>query len=426
MQPGYDPVVPSLRATLASLGLSLGATAGCAEPACRFDVDCAGLERCEEGVCVPIDLEAVRDGACAGDADCSAGERCFEGRCTVLAAASPCSRELDEACAGGTCTVVAGARCTGDGCTVPLSCAPVAGERPGLLPCDADGDCQSGVCAGGSCFRACVNDIACPPGFACGVVTLGDGRRATGCVGADDPGLTTCRGPRDCTAPRVCRFLEEEPSERRMLPVCQVPPATVDRGDFDLCDRLEEHGVCPGGYCGEKCQKGNVQVCYDGQDRCTVPCETTDDCPAPYVCKEHFREDWLTDGRRLAFCQLAEEGCLDQLHCCPSVDGAGRCVGGWTDEGGACGIAYLGERLYTLCHPHTGAGPGGPCAADADCSSALCLPSPGGGRFCSSPCLLEIDRCDEQLEPGTVCRPMGFASEGATVSIPVCQAPDAG
>jgi hypothetical protein len=309
---------------------------------------------------------------------------------------------------------------------VPTECrlAPDGADRPGGARCARDEQCLSGRClpwdGGGICLFACGSDGDCPTleeagvplGLACREVVDGNVAHRT-CVPAGEPSATWCRRDADCgpddetPAPdgTTCRFRGSEGHVAGSAPVCLPPPASPAR-TFDVC---RDPAACVGGGCARTCDPNagpTEHFCYEDPLRCTAPCDADADCPARTTCA--YGQDYQhlgtwrlplqteeTEGRVIRFCALPQNGCLDEVHCCPEADETG-CLGGWGSDRKRCAVQLVGapgrERVLTACVEPDGRGaPGACCASHGGCDSDLCVPARAGtpcegGGVCSVPC----------------------------------------
>ncbi len=414
-----------MSAALLLLALAaLAALASC-EPrgGCTYDLDCAALEACVDGVCEPLDLAAYRDGLCAADRDCSAGERCIDGRCRSAAPEVACVGEGDPSCGDELCTVDPAQRCDdGTSCEAVLACLPAVGALAGLFACGEDAACAAGVCAAGVCLRTCGGEQRCPFGFLCEPVALADGRTVDGCVGGDspatkDPARTLCGSQADCAGGRTCRFLSTVLSGPEAVAVCVEHDEGAPSGA-----RCLSASECRGGGCTPSCQSSIADVC--DPLRCSEPCSGDEDCPDRTSCQLFVSEQHV-EHHEVHYCVQPLGGCYDDVDCCPSFNGV-ECRSGWSALPSYCTPRLLRGHLLTLCELEEGLGvPGDPCAVPEDCSTRVCVPTSPAvglmGTVCSSACEPELDRCAEVLGAGSVCTPTELELEGSTFELPVCR-----
>lgn len=211
------------------------------DESCPSGFYCA-IQECGVGNCMPGDLDGARRGeACGEHQDCASGycastggptecslpcdpdgidtcpddwscqrigaSRCGLCACQIGMIGDPCEAAGD--CASGLCATKSGdRRCsrfcgTGDPCPDGYDCLD-AGVRSICWPalgglgaaCETDGECVEGACRNRICTRACESDCSCAAGFACsesGGETIcarssGGGRGGCDCAAAPRPG----------------------------------------------------------------------------------------------------------------------------------------------------------------------------------------------------------------------------------------------
>ncbi|RMH45002.1 MAG: hypothetical protein D6689_01055 [Deltaproteobacteria bacterium] len=147
------------------LAVALAATAACSNPGpagigqpCADPSDCAASAQCFAGVCTP---------RCRSHVECGDGYRCTDdGVCEMVESSvgDACVRELD--CGVHQTCRPDDADVDGDG-RLAATCQPVAPGRVPGAPCAADADCQTGVCAIGTCADLCAGDSDCGPDRVC-------------------------------------------------------------------------------------------------------------------------------------------------------------------------------------------------------------------------------------------------------------------
>ncbi len=409
--------------------------AGCSDPACKVDLDCAALERCAEGVCEPLDLRAAREGLCGADGDCAAGEVCRDGRCAARTFVAACTRALDPACGEGRLCGLDAAGCPDEGCRLPTACVEPVGALRGTLPCDDDASCASGACVGGTCLRVCTADADCAVGFVCTDLPRDDGKVARGCVGAGeggaaDPAITGCDRDADCRDGRRCAYADVDGLEGA-VGRCVV----ADEGLLAVGERCGADAACASNFCYDTCTDDDHPYCR--VQRCAAPCAAAADCPAPYDCSLSTVFDPVgEDGAPARFCRSRENDCWDDLHCCPEVAPDGTCVGGWEPTPTYCTPTPLGAKWHLAClAPEGKAITGEACSVAGDCASGLCVaarpewsppgnpgpPPAEGWRVCTSPCDPDDDRCDALRYALGTCSSYDVVLSTGTFEIHVCQ-----
>ncbi|MBX3247950.1 MAG: S1 family peptidase [Myxococcales bacterium] len=118
---------------------------GMCTQACTTNADCPGFRCGPAGVCT-FDPPGPHGALCEDGADCQAGLAC-----ATVDGDDVCTSACDAGCPVGT-------ECDRGVCLPP-------GDVLGV-PCEANTDCRSGICAG-VCTRVCDERIGCPDGFEC-------------------------------------------------------------------------------------------------------------------------------------------------------------------------------------------------------------------------------------------------------------------
>jgi hypothetical protein len=408
----------------------------CTDPrgCCLTDGDCETGELCMSGVCqLPVDCTDAEDISvcqlelCPGpncptnmsEASCSNGIRddsetgvdCggpCPASCANSAPPASCSDQLrnqDETgvdC-GGSCA----ARCAaGQGCTIDGDCTPNLLCSPGSHVCAAvscadgrqDGaeilvDCGGGTCPGCPVGTACVNASDCNSGICalgtCRTSPLCEDAERNGdetdvdCGGSDQscqrcPDGRACSGDNDCArgdcSQGVCISCQDG---RR-----DGTETAVDCGGPDLgCRRCGNNQTCA---LNRDCQSGNctggVCVNFSCNDEQLNGNETGIDC-----------------GGTGAGCARCADGvgCRQASDCASGVCTGNICI--------SCADgARNGSETDVDCGGASAAcarcAPGLLCRADADCSSGACE----GGRCCGGS-QVDCTRCAERLSPSIDC-----------------------
>ncbi|WP_437972357.1 hypothetical protein WMF04_25050 [Sorangium sp. So ce260] len=274
---------------------------------------------CRDGTCIDmLPTERALGAPCADHDDCGALDFCldpalFDGEGPRVCARACCSSSDCDPVRDAVCWIPDGG---GSGlCRVGRDVGrPEVGTRLSGATCAAPGDCRSGVCHEGACVDTCCSDTNCAAnGAAC--------RLTTDLVSA---------GPAWACRP-------DEPRE--------------DEGVyFDECRRNDD---CASGLCAD----------VDGTPRCTIPCCSSDMCPAA-------------------------PGDVTQNVGCAELT---------TSEGSAV------RACARLLPEHSVAAVGVPCATDDACRSGMCVKHPEQTqRFCSDVCCGEAS-CGDASFFG--CRP---------------------
>lgn len=253
-------------------------------------------EQCDDGNTVPGDgcsaaCRTETDGC--GDGNVDVGEECDDGkRCDNTG--DPCQDDLD--CGGGSCVGK-----SGDGCTTPDTCTPVAENTVARCTDTSDNDCDGlkdsldpdcacvGVFGGTCCSGACDGG-----GGSNGYCSGGDMCCATGCAGVD------CRFHRKCTC-------------------------TID-DDCPLgCQKCHE------GYCD------NYMWCGPGEGGIYSYCDPIEDSPNYNSCSE------------FPTCAHLDSECPLDCHYCNDVQPSWNECYSDCDMGFACW--YSTENLMGSCEP---------------------------------------------------------------------------
>lgn len=266
---------------------------------CTTDADCddhlvcTGVERCEEGVCVPGTPPTCDDGiACTvsrcvegtpmcehipDDSLCPAGEVCGPSGCTSSCGESPCRLVSPQ------CGCASGQGCYLNGTVRQCGAAGSAGEGQ---PCSGATSCQPGlVCLNigtsasplNQCHRFCNTDSDCVGAGSLCIYTLNDG------MGGAIPGVRVCSRACDpvtnagCPAGAACHIYQESTSPNRLFTDCAAPAGTGweytpcwDDSDCEpglFCDGYECIPYCRiGGYCpySEPCRQFNPPATIGG------------------------------------------------------------------------------------------------------------------------------------------------------------------
>lgn len=287
--------------------------------------DCDENAECQSRVCGGDSANPVCLELCQDDADCDRPSRCVLGGPLTGVALGVCL-EVDQ-CSEDETAIWVGAAI---GCTREQACETEADCLEPLA-------CVDGSCACLECAGECSTDADCPDAFTC---TDGDCRLRA-----------TCTDRQDCDTDQSCvSWLGSDVA----VTYC------VGTGELELgaaCDRPED---CQTGFCN---------------DVCTLPCETTRDCPDAACAVGN-------DGR--GYCSLADCPCRDEELC-----GGGLCA-----ETAAC-------LRNADCEP------------DEDCVNGICLRECTRGSDCRAGhdcvrlegtadyCVGGEDRCN--CSPGELC-----------------------
>lgn len=166
----------------------------------------------------------------------------------------------------------------------------------------------------------------------------------------------------------------------------------------------------PGGYCTADCSSaacGAGAVCDRGisPNLCTDACDDRTDCRDGYQC---WRGGCLPACTDAASCGSTGATCMD-----------GQCVGPECTDDGQCPPGYGCDAGTCVERPDAGPvllGDGQPCAADAECTSGICLP-PARGGICSRACVDAIT-CAGEVPFSAACGPVTRGGAVGTYCIP--------
>jgi hypothetical protein len=430
-----------------STGMPTGSV--CADPhgCCASSPDCNSPEVCVSGSCqVPSDCAALDDPSvcpielCPGPhcPTSTAIESCSDGLRNGSESGvdcggscpTPCTSPAPESCSdnrrdqdetgvdcGGNCVTdcVAGQGCRVDGdCSPSLLCSPSSHVCAAISCADGrqDGDeilvdCGGGTCPGCPVGTACVDATDCNSGICalgtcrtsplCGDAEL-DGDETDVDCGGSDPNCQrcadgdSCQGNADCArggcAQGTCISCQDGTRNGTETAAdCGGPDLSCHRCAVDQACALNrdcQTGTCTGGVCVNF-------SCSDGQQNGT---ETGADC-----------------GGSGAGCAR----CSDGLGCRLASD----CASGACAEG-VCISCADGRRNGTEtdadCGGTNGAcgrcAPGLLCLVDGDCSSGACE----GGRCCGGS-TGDCTRCAERLSPTVDCDVPQAGQDSTGVSI---------
>lgn len=226
--------------------------------ACETLFDCDGEnERCENGLCIGIDI-------CADDAECNEGTYCSRGQCRPFC-------DSDDECRGEQ--LCEEGRCVAEpedvACRSSEQCEPCESCIYGVCTvseffCRQDDDCGiDKLCRNGFCTFECEAQEDCPHGQSCiDMVCLDDPPLSAECVFNEecDTGVVCINGRchTDCETHSEC-------GERQM---CDHGICQPDRRPGQECTRNThcEEGECVDGHC--------ALACWEDRDCATHTCDT--------------------------------------------------------------------------------------------------------------------------------------------------------
>ena len=339
----------------------------CSHP-CDDDGDCAGDYVCqvrplrgtpvsERSVCVPPEPDT-----CVTNADCDRAQRC-----SVVV-----NREADA--------------------LVRICIDPPGAGAPGA-ECDADTDCETGICLGQTCSALCRDVADCADAQLCDPVDI-DIEEIIGrfnlCRTLPD---IACQRNADCTdGDRVCgnvRF--EDPVQ----PYCIEPELQGDPNGTPCDGRFSPNEQC------------HDRICLGGiTDECTTTCVDADDCAGidgTYTCT-----DFRFSGDTVRMCA---DDCGNDADCDRDAEHHCGLIRNVTDD-----------RFEFICRRPTGEdGPGADCSEQVNCDHGLCLIRRENNeeveRVCTIPCQTNDD-CPEILPncgEANISRPMSGESQSLRI-----------
>ena len=155
------------------------------------------------------------------------------------------------------------------------------------------------------------------------------------------------RGPGAPVDPAVaCRFVGHQTPWLDAVPVCDVavpePHPTATACPASGSDPVFT-AACDGGACVQLCGGGTAEValCEPPEYFCTRPCNRDADCPSRTICRNgswgervgnwkipDIQNQDEEDGRDVRFCQLPDQGCLDENRLLPGPRRPGRLLRG--------------------------------------------------------------------------------------------------
>jgi hypothetical protein len=167
-------------------------------------------------------------------------------------------------------------------------------------------------------------------------------------------------------------------------------------------------GACSGGIC--RCAAGEV-VCTGRRGPTCVPA-----CPAGQVlgagCRCYCEGSGELPVHGICGCLATGETCTKDTHCCSGVcsDYSGTCADGCLPNGVQC--LESGDCCSGFCDGTDCCQPDGPCGADFECCTNLCL----AGTCCTlkkggAPCSADTECCSGACQAGACCLlfPLGHA-----------------
>jgi hypothetical protein len=338
--------------------------------------DCAdqGAESCgTDGACDGAGTcQFYPPGVTCQQAGCSGSTLTFAGRCDGLGF---CRSSPGESCAPYDCG--AQGQCS-TSCTTAADCAggvPCVGGSCGPKPigasCAANSDCNSGICAQGTCCSTACTGIC----QSCSL--LGSAGACTNVPAGQDP-LAQCAdsGASGCGTDGFCDGAGK----------CQLYASGTMCG-ADSCTGSSE---TPGGRCDGvgDCVAGTVQscspyVCGTGGD-CKTTCATNADCATGYTCKGSICCTGAgCGGSALGTSCAAATDCASgfcQQGVCCATSCTGTCQSCALASPGTCANVPAGQDPLAQC---TDAGSAS-CGTDGSCDGAGKCRRYASGTMCAA------------------------------------------
>ncbi len=371
---------------------------------CDRHADCPDGQICwrsspgSQGVCeTPIDDRGLGED-CSLSIQCATG-LCYEGQCTEIC-------DSKEECPDGMAcrSVESGGSicedkeacenaddCEDDVCVVDrngevqLYCnLPIGPGEYGDL-CEADADCEAGLCFDGMCSEPCKGPGDCDEieFMTCSGEDLGDGELTNICNEIDDTG-ELCVSDEDCLGDNRC-----------------VARADDDEVNF-VCDLPNEDGVEGGEACEDHLECAQ-NLCHEGA--CQKPCGDDD------MCSEIPASSCTTT-------QVELEGVIDTVNSCevPVICASPAAC----EEDETCYVQRGEDSVDTICEePDEGELEDGEyCTEDADCASNYCHEDPYE-NFCATPCELDED-CPEVGGLAMTCETVDIDHASGSDPVDVC------
>lgn len=323
-------------------------------------VPCVAESECQSGYC----WNGVCSSRCFSSFDCPSGYICSSGSCIQ----GGCSSSSE--CASGYV-------CINRQCVITL--------KPIGATCTADSQCESNICASGTCSTRCVVATDCPLGYTCNFNT---GR----CEWNEKPNGAICTQDYECIS-RVCdevlnvctQFCTPvEGAGKIDCPVgfqCDATRAicvSTKTADYGSCTFDSDclSGICNVGYCGN-CKTVGCQVsgytCDAASGRCTLALlPIGSSCVFNSQCQSGF----CTSGRCSVACTATS--CGAGFYCLNGV-----CYPGCSTDRD-CGVNSFCQN--NRCFASIALPNGALCAFDSNCQSGWCCGGqcrsriPVGGR----------------------------------------------
>jgi hypothetical protein len=255
-------------------------------------------------------------------------------------------------------------------------CAIAPGSRAPGEGCNADVDCSSGVCGGGTCApnfsrpigQTCLSAIECSGQLCLNTAPPAMPLPALKCT-------RTCTSQSDCPVGWACGLAHPEDAAIYGATCYPATWATVAGGFGTDCSLVSEDPKSPGKMCVagamNPCAMGFV--CHatarcDVAAYCTKGCATDLDCPPTMFCGALSAKVCVTDN-----------DCSGSSKCMPVPNGTAKvCTGD------------------TMCLKREFCSP---CAVDDQCPpSHLCATDTGGNRFCGKLCDPRKDPTNPDIE----------------------------
>jgi len=386
------------------------------------------------GLCINVpDSQPDPAGTCldGGATTCGNNGRCQAGACQSYAQGTPCQ---PASCPTGTATLTPGSSCDGAGtcvtpaattcfpfrcgvaackstCTADADCAPPGvcsagscGLKPNGAICGDGVECQSGICAQGTCCKTACTGSCLSCGLlgsagTCASVPMGGSDPAGQCR---DQGAPSCGTDGVCDGAGGCRLYAAGTE-------CAAPTCPTGSTTATLSRTCDGAGNCRAGVM-QSCAPYNCNG-----TACKAACTGNGDCSGTNVCN-----DGSCGKKRLGqICAAAAEcdsgNCVDGVCCSsPSCMSCRSC--NVTGSAGACTAVPAGAaEPHGLCQPAPPCGTNGTCdgtgacrmmAAGTSCGNASCsgsLSTPIGACDGAGTCKQTSVNCSPYVCGGNAC-----------------------
>jgi len=428
------------------------------EGACDDGVACTVGDYCQEGNCMPGDLDLCQ---CQTDADClpfDDGNMCngvlycdgslWPSKCKLHPDSMvACSDAFDTQCRQAVCVPETGqchlspvpdwTPCSDeDFCTESEHCESGVCIHASILDCDDSNPCTETWCDPESGCHSSSNSHPCDDGSLC---TIGDFCKAGNCIGLTlkcedgnpctlgicDPDTGQCEFP---TVPGTCNDKNPCTEKDKCIDgICQGTPKDCDDGQSCTADACHPKEGCIHTPVTGECDDGNACSYADH-------CVETLCTGLPVVCNDG---DACTDD----FCDV-EVGCLHPPNLAPCDDGTACTYGDHCQEGLCVGFPVSCDDgnpcTSGACHPvagcvitslHIPCSDMNECTQGDWCTGGLCVPGPpvdcDDDNYCTHDfCDWETGQCSHlnlawQCDDENACTSPDLCIDGSCQGLPV-------